>query len=262
MPSGWSAPMLDKRASVGRFAGAFLSAAAMLIAAPAFAEPTAVTVRVISQDAKFVGDGTGGAQVILRDAESGRILAEGVTKGGTGNTDRIMHSVGRSPLRATDDAAAFHATLDIVRPTLVELEVKGALGRPGSTVRVTAQRWMMPGVPVTAGDGWSIELPGLAVTPTVRIEAERLQISAKIEPMCGCPLTPGGLWDAADYQVEASLWQADRQDRQVKLAFVSTTGGFAGTMPLPSAGRYTLVLFARNKVTGSAGLGRIEIQIY
>jgi hypothetical protein len=33
-------------------------------------------------------------------------------------------------------------------------------------------------------------------------------------------------------------------------------------MPLPSAGRYTLVLFARNKVTGSSGLGRIEIQIY
>ena len=31
---------------------------------------------------------------------------------------------------------------------------------------------MMPGVPVTAGDGWSIELPGLAVTPTVRIEPE------------------------------------------------------------------------------------------
>ena len=233
----------------------------MLLAAPALAEPTPVTVRVISQDAKFVGDSTGGAQVILRDADSGRVLAEGVTTGGTGNTDRIMQSAGRSPLRATPDAAAFHATLDIVRPTLVELEVKGALGRPGSAVRVTAQRWMMPGVPVTAGDGWSIELPGLAVTPTVRIEAESLQIAAKIEPMCGCPLTPGGLWDAADYQVEASLWQADRQARQAGLAFETAPGGFAGTMPLPPAGRYTLVLFARNKVTGSSGLGRIEIQI-
>ncbi len=233
----------------------------MLLATPALAEPTPVTVHVISQDAKFVGDSTGGAQVILRDAESGRILAEGVTKGGTGNTDRIMQSVGRSPLRATDDAAAFHAALDIVRPTLVELEVKGALGRPGSAVRVTAQRWMMPGVPVTAGDGWSIELPGLAVTPTARIEPGSLQIEAKIEPMCGCPLTPGGLWDAADYQVEASLWQADGQDRQVKLAFASAPGGFAGSLLRPPAGRYTLVLFARNTVTGSSGLGRIEIQI-
>ena len=252
--------MPDNRGSVLRLAGAFLSAA-MLLAAPALAEPTPVTVHVISQDAKFVGDSTGGAQVILRDAESGRILAEGVTTGGTGNTDRIMQSAGRSPLRATPDAAAFHAALDIVRPTLVELEVKGALGRPGSAVRVTAQRWMMPGVPVTAGDGWSIELPGLAVTPTVRIELEGLQVTAKVEPMCGCSLTPGGLWDAADYQVEASLWQDGRQDRKAGLAFANAPGGFAGTLPLPPAGHYTLVLFARNTVTGSSGLGRIEVQI-
>lgn len=119
----------------------------------------------------------------------------------------------------------------------------------------------MPGVPVSAGDGWSIELPGLAVTPTARIEPEGLQITAKVEPMCGCPLTPGGLWDAADYHVEASVWQADRQDRKVGLAFATAPGGFAGTLPLPPAGRYTLVLFARNTVTGSSGLGRIEIQI-
>lgn len=252
--------MPDKRAYVGRFAGAFLSAA-MLLAAPAFAEPTQVTVRVISQDAKFVGDSTGGAQIILRDAENGRVLAEGVTTGGTGNTDRIMQSAGRSPLRATDDAAAFHATLDIDRPTLVELEVKGALGRPGSAVRVTAQRWMMPGASVTTGDGWSIELPGLAVTPTVKIEQEGLQITAKVEPMCGCPLTPGGLWDAVDYQVEASLWQANRQVRKMELVFATSPGGFAGTMPLPSAGHYILVFFARNTLTGSSGLGQIEVQI-
>jgi hypothetical protein len=252
--------MPDKRSSAMRFASVFLPAA-MLLASPALAEPTQVTVRVISQDAKFVGDSTGGAQVILRDAENGRILAEGLTTGGTGDTDRIMHSTGRSPLRATYDAAAFHATLDIVRPTLVELEVKGALGRPGSAVRVTAQRWMMPGVPMNTGDGWSIELPGLAVTPAVRIEPEGLRITAKIEPMCGCPLTLGGLWDAADYEVEASLWQDGRQDRKAGLAFVTSPGGFAGTLPLPTTGRYTLVLFARNTVTGSSGLGRVEVQV-
>ena len=252
--------MPDNPGSILRSAGVFLTAV-MLLATPALAEPTAVTVRVISQDAKFVGDSTGGAQVILRDAESGQVLSEGITTGGTGNTERIMQSAGRSPLRATDDAAAFHAMLDIVRPTLVELEVKGALGRPGSAVRVTAQRWMMPGVPVTVGDGWSIELPGLAVSPSVWIEPDGLQIAAKVEPMCGCPLTPDGLWDAGDYEVEASLWQADREERKVELAFAISPGGFAGTLPLPKAGRYTLVLFARNRVTGSSGLGRIEVEV-
>lgn len=252
--------MPDNRGFAIRLWGACLPAV-LLFAAPALSEPTPVTVRVISQDAKFVGDSTGGAQVILRDAESGHILAEGITAGGTGDTDRIMQSTGRSPLRATDDAAAFYATLDLVRPTLVELEVKGALGRPGSAVKVTAQRWMMPGVPMTTGDGWSIELPGLAVTPTASIEPEGLRITAKVEPMCGCPLTPGGLWDSADYEVEASLWQGGQQLRRAELAFVSSPGGFARTLPLQASGRYTLVLFARNRVTGSSGLGRIEVQV-
>ena len=62
----------------------------LAISAPAYAEPTPVTVRVISQDAKFVGDGMGGARVTLRDARTGRVMANGVTKGGTGDTDQIM----------------------------------------------------------------------------------------------------------------------------------------------------------------------------
>ena len=114
---------------------------------------------------------------------------------------------------------------------------------------------------MTTGDGWSIELPGLAVTPTASIEPEGLQITAKVEPMCGCPLTPGGLWNAADYEVEASLWQDGHQVRKAGLAFATAPGGFTGTLPLPTSGRYTLVLFARNRVTGSSGLGRIEVQV-
>ena len=58
-------------------------ASALFVAtAPAIAEPTQVTVRVISRDAKFVGDGTGGARVTLRAAASGRVLASGTTTGG------------------------------------------------------------------------------------------------------------------------------------------------------------------------------------
>jgi hypothetical protein len=93
----------------------------LAISAPAYAEPTPVTVRVISQDAKFVGDGMGGARVTLRDARTGRVMANGVTKGGTGDTDQIMKSIGRSPLRASAEAAAFFATLEIERPTLPEM---------------------------------------------------------------------------------------------------------------------------------------------
>ncbi|WP_298200335.1 hypothetical protein [Novosphingobium sp.] len=234
-------------------------AAAALLAATAGAEPTAVTVRVISQDAKFVGDHTGGAEVILREAESGRELARGRTTGGTGDTARIMQATGRSPQRAGPEAAAFAASIDLTRPTLVELEVRGPLGRPASAVRITAQRWMMPGEPVTAGDGWVVELPGLAITPALTVAADGLRVTARVEPHCGCPIAPDSLWPAADYAVSASLWAGNRRLDQVPLAFTAAPGEFSGRLPAPSGGADELVVFARNRVTGATGLARLPL---
>ena len=222
----------------------------------AWAEPTPVTVRVLSQDAKFVGDGTGGATITLRAAQSGKVLATGLVRGGTGNTDQIMKSTGRSPLRASADAAQFTTTVDIDQPTLVELQVQGPLGRPSSAVMVSSQRWMLPGEAVTDGDGWSIELPGLAITPSVTREGTQLRINAKVEPMCGCPITPGGLWDSAHYTVTASLWQGNRQLGKAPLAFTTSPGGFQGNVTAVDAGDIMLIVFARNTVTGASGMAQ------
>ena len=51
--------------------------AALLGATPALAVPTPVTVRVLSQGAKFIGTGMGGVDVVLADAATGAKLAEG-----------------------------------------------------------------------------------------------------------------------------------------------------------------------------------------
>ena len=240
---------------VGRCAVAVL----LLAAAPAHAAPTPVTVRVISQDAKFVGDHTGGAGVVLRDVETQAVLAEGRTQGGTGDTDLIMKSAGRSPRRAAPGTAAFEAVLEIDHPTLVRLEVHGPLDRPGSAVRVTAERWFMPGEPVTAGDGWVVELPGLAVTPTVTVNDGVVAIAARIEPLCGCSITPGGLWPAEDYRVSASLWSGKRRLAESPLAFTTAPGGYTGRLAANPARPLMLVIFARNVVTGATGLSRVPI---
>ena len=180
--------------------------------------------------------------------------------GGTGDTARIMQATGRSPLRAGPEAAAFAATVELVRPTLVELEVRGPLDRPGSAVRVTAQRWMLPGEPVTAGDGWVVELPGLAITPALITGTDGLRITARIEPHCGCPIAPDSLWPAGDYAVSASLWAGDRKVGQVPLAFSTAPGEFAGTLPVAPAGTDQIVVFARNRVTGATGLARLPLK--
>lgn len=236
---------------------AFFSAVACLAAAaPAAAEPTQIVVRVISQDAKFIGESMGSARVTLRDAASGRVLTEGLTTGTTGDTPLIMQANGRSPVRSTPATAAFRATVDIAAPTLINLEAEGPLGRPYSALKVVTQRWLMPGAHVTAGDGWTVEMPGLAITPETTADGATLSISAEVELMCGCPITPGGMWAAEDYQVDASLWRAGQMLSQTTLAFRTAPGGYAGSLNAPSGGPAQLVVFARNLKTGNSGMAQ------
>jgi len=42
---------------------------------PALAQPTHVMVRALALDAKFIGDHTGGADITLTDARTGKVLA-------------------------------------------------------------------------------------------------------------------------------------------------------------------------------------------
>jgi hypothetical protein len=229
-------------------------------AGTAVAEPTEIVVRVISQDAKFIGDLTGGARVTLRDANRRRILAQGVTKGSTGDTGRIMEASGRSPVRHAPGTAAFRASIDLAVPTLVDLEVEGPLARPQSMIRVVSQRWLMPGQAVSAGDGWTVELPGLAITPTVRRERGSLAVTAKVELMCGCPITPDGLWRAADYRVEASLWRGARRISTTPLAFASAPGNYAGSLPEERGDGLRLIVSARNIVTANSGVAQMAVR--
>ena len=51
---------------------------------------TRIVVRAKSKDAKFIGTSMGGAHVVIKDSETGEVLAEGLTSGGTGNSKKIM----------------------------------------------------------------------------------------------------------------------------------------------------------------------------
>ncbi|MCT2400544.1 hypothetical protein [Novosphingobium mangrovi (ex Huang et al. 2023)] len=236
-----------------------LAAVLALGAAPVLAEPTGIVVRVIAQDAKFVGSSMGGVRIVLRDTKSGTVLAEGRTEGGTGNTARIMKSNGRSPLRADGSEAAFSATLDISKPTLVELDAYGPLDYPESAVHVSQQRWVMPGENAMIGDGWTVELPGLVINPETRVDGRLVRISAKVMPMCGCPIEPDGLWPADEYEVSATVWKEGLQLAKSKLAFDTSPGVFSGDVKLPAKGHYELTLSARNKRTGNSGIRTIEV---
>jgi hypothetical protein len=242
------------------WAGA-LAGAVLLAAAPAAAEPTEIDVRVLSKGAKFVGTSMGGARVILRNAATGEILAHGVTEGSTGSTERIMReALTRTESRATPGAAVWRATVDLDAPVKVRLEVSGPLAQPQAAVTVTSEMWVVPGRDVTGGDGWLVELPGMMVdvlsppAHKVYLGGGDVRLDANVTLMCGCPITPGGLWDTADYDVVAHIYRDGEKLDEVPLSYAGSASQFAATVTTEDPGSYRAVVVAHSAADGNTGL--------
>jgi hypothetical protein len=230
----------------------------------ALAEPTEITVRVLGKDSKFIGSSMGGARVILRDADTGEILAQGVTQGGTGNTGLIMHEdKGRRATLSDESAAHFTATIAIDAPRLIEAEAYGPLGQRQGANRATQTQWVVPGEHITGGDGWVLELPGYVVdvlAPPAHVklpgDTTAVDLRANVALMCGCPITPGGLWDADKLKVKALVTHNGKKQPPIDLAFAGETSQFKGRIPVFGGGLYDVTVYAHSPETGNTGVDR------
>jgi len=241
-----------------------LMAAACVVGSPASAEPTRIDVRVLSKGAKFVGTSMGGVLVTLRDADTGELLAQGQTAGGTGDTERIMRSdADRHAPVSTPDAAVFRATLDLAAPRRVEVSALGPLAQRQAANEVSSTMWVVPGRHVSGGDGWLLELPGFAVDvldPPAHRRFQgapaRLALRANVVMMCGCPIEPGGLWDANRFEVRAIVSRDGASRREVPLRYAGATSHFAAELDGLEPGAYEVVVFAHDPANGNTGLDR------
>lgn len=230
------------------------------------ATPTSITVRVISKDAKFVGSGVGGVSVMLRNADNGDLLAEGIIEGGTGDTKRIMlEPRQRHRPVSTEDAAAYTTSIDIDSPMRVEVVARGPLANPDSANTVSATQWVIPGKHITGGDAWLMEMPGFSVSATVEIKSmpadgdvTRLSINAKVTMMCGCPIEPDGLWDANRLQVAVMLTDGKGTMTEFPLTYAGTTSLFSGSAELPGRGPYTATVYAYDPNNGNTGADIVQ----
>ncbi|AGH51878.1 MULTISPECIES: hypothetical protein [Sphingomonadales] len=250
--------------------GALVRLPALILAGlpvAAAAEPTDLVIRVISEGGKFVGTSMGGAEIIVRDVRSGEVLVHGRTAGSTGDTARIMKGGPRGTPLADETAAAFRTTIDIDEPRLVEVEAYGPLAQPQAAVRVTSQRWVLPGRGATQGDGWLLELPGLVVDLVEPAAHQRgtagaaIRLAANVALMCGCPIEPGGIWDAARYDVRASAKRDGQPAGEVSLSYGGRTGYFTGTLPVDKAGAHVITVTAVDTKTGATGVDASSILI-
>lgn len=191
-----------------------LVAAALLSATlPALAESTQVDVRVLARGAKFIGGYSDSARVVLTDADTGEVLARGLTRGTTGDTRRILAGgVDGDTRRSTPDSAVYRATLDLAKPRRVTATVTGPLSQPQAAITVTSTQWLLPGRNVTQGDGWVLELPGLVVDlvePAAFQPAKQgaaLPLQVAVTMMCGCALSEDGPWKAGAVEARTTVF--------------------------------------------------------
>lgn len=241
-----------------------LSLAACLVPAAVCAEPTEITVRVLAKDSKFIGTSMGGMRIVLRDAQTGEILATGLTQGTTGDTGLIMHEDRGSRAVLSDAGAAkFTAMLDLDEPRLIEAEAYGPLGQPQAAARVLATQWVVPGKHLTGGDGWVLDLPGLVVdvlAPPAHVRVPQaaggVDLRANVVMMCGCPIEPGGLWDADKLEVKAIVRRDGKRISEVPLAFAGETSQFAAKIEAAEPGFYEVIVYAHDPGNGNTGLDR------
>lgn len=229
------------------------------------AASTQITVRVISKDAKFIGSGMDGARVVVQNADSGEVLAEGTTQGNTGDTRRIMSEPRtRGQALSTKGSASFTAMLELDRPTKVKVTVDGPANNPDSANQVTSTQWVIPGKHITGGDGWLLEIPGFSVTAEASLRAMSnsesmiFDVRADITMMCGCPIEPDGLWDANGYEVAAIVTDRAGNSTTIPMHYAGKTSIFSGRSNLAGAGPFEAVVYAYDASNGNTGVDIVK----
>jgi len=228
------------------------------------AQETSVMVRALAKDAKFIGTSIGGAKIIVRNAETGEIMDQGITAGSTGNTELIVKKPRKRYEKISDEnAAGFEAKLDITQPTFVTVEAHAPINKKQARVLSTTQIWVIPGKDIS-GDGVILEVPGFVVdilspqTHESLAASKEITIKANVVMMCGCPVTEDGTWDANQYEIKALITSEEGESKEIALKATEKSSTFKLNTKLEK-GIYTLTVYAYDPVTGNTGLDRTNI---
>jgi len=247
---------------------------------------TSILVRVQAKGGKFLADDAGGAEVTIRDAQTGEWLAGGPALGTDSGNLANDYSAGASLntivtppassgdpytvwwLAADATTSGFAADLAISRPTLLEITAYGPMGGLQSAHRVTTTQWIVPGQCLDEPPGFVVEIPGLVVQvmePATHLAIlsstlpYTVPLQANVTMMCGCQIADGQPWIPSDFAVTAAIGQVGQPAMQlVKLSFPGSSPSlFFGSWELPAGatGFYQAVITAVQLSTGNIGTG-------
>lgn len=233
-----------------------------------FAEETFIVIHVRANDAKFIGDSMGNALIIIRNAQTGEILDEGMTRGDEGDTNLLMRTPLNRGMRLTNEnTAELRTILYIDVPTLITVEAH-APGNMDNPIVASTQLWVIPGKHIL-GDGIILTIPGFAVRSlspqpgqTFKLSKQKnIPLKAHIVTMCGCPVTPNGLWDANGYEIKAIIRKDNETVKTVKMVYAGEKSTFSALSPIEEPGTYEVYLYAYDPKTGNTGVDKTSFTV-
>ncbi|WPZ10634.1 hypothetical protein [Roseivirga spongicola] len=231
------------------------------------AQDTKITVRTKAKDAKFIGSSMGGSMIIIRDAQTNEILAQGLTEGGTGNTDAIIKTAHERYTPIAYGAAAFEASISLQKPLFVTVEALSPVAHKEARVVAQTQLWLIPGKHID-GEGLILEIPGFVVDglyPQTHQgfsieEDKRVELKANIVMMCGCTISDGGLWDSNDMDIEASVYVDGEFWKNIPMQNPSENT-FTANLTLEKTGNHEVIITAYHRISKNTGVDQLYFRV-
>lgn len=235
-------------------------------------QPTTILVRVVAQGAMVLGRAVGGARVTITDVETKQILATGIQQGEAGDQNQIMRTphLMEEPLYSSRPSAAFTTTLELRRPTLVEVAAEGPLAYPASLRRTTKTVLLIPGQDLTS-DGIVLHLHGYIVQiehpkpGEPLIAKDDVKLRASIRTLSGAIVRPHGDWDSRKVRIYGDLLIGDRIVERLQMFYSSDTASFEAPFFVPpykdAPDGITLRVAVTDVSTGNSGMGTANYSV-
>jgi len=233
---------------------------------------TTILVRVVAHGAMVLGREVGGARVTITDINTKQILATGIQQGEAGDQNQIMRTphMMEEPIYSSRPSAAFTATLELNKPTLVEISAEGPLAYPASLQRTTQTILLIPGQDLT-NDGIVLQLHGYLVQierpkPGDSLIAKNdVKLRASVRTLSGALVRPHGDWDSRKIRIYGEVLIGDRIVERLQMFYSGESSGFEAPFFVPAMkdapDGITLRVVAMDLSTGNAGMGTANYSV-
>ncbi len=235
-------------------------------------QPTTVVVRVVAHGSMVLGREVGGARVTITDVENGQILAAGLQQGEAGDQNQIMRTprMMDEPVYSTRASASYSTTLELARPTLVDITAEGPLSYPAAAQRASTRVWLIPGQDLT-NDGIVLTLNGYIVQiehpkPNEPLIArEDVTLRASIRTLSGAWVRPHGDWDSRKIRIYGEVLIGEHVFERLQMFYSGRKADFEAPFFVPlskdAPDGITLRVIAADPAGGNFGVGQATFPV-